>query len=67
MERSDFLMLIIFIVVLFIVDILISYFEKQKVKLYEKTFVLSILSSILLLSIYLFGSFEVQEFIYFQF
>ena len=67
MERSDFLMLIIFIAVLFIVDILISYFEKQKVKLYEKTFVLSILSSILLLSIYLFGSFEVQEFIYFQF
>jgi hydrogenase-4 membrane subunit HyfE len=67
MERSDFLMLIIFIAVLVIVDILISYFEKQKVKLYEKTFVLSILSSILLLSIYLFGSFEVQEFIYFQF
>jgi D-alanyl-lipoteichoic acid acyltransferase DltB (MBOAT superfamily) len=67
MGTIEFIKLLVFIVILFIADIIISYFEKHKIRLSNKPSILIIVTSLLLLSLYLFGSFEVQEFIYFQF
>jgi len=63
--KYDFMQLLIFIFVLFIADVFISRFEKKDLILSRFNYVL--ITSILLVSIYLFGSFEKQEFIYFQF
>src|SRR5690554_2727610 len=65
MTKLDFVRLFAFISILFIVDIFVSRFEKRNLKLSMSSYV--VIASILMLSVYIFGSFEKQEFIYFQF
>lgn len=62
----DFLKLIVFSGVLFIIDLIAEYYVKKDKELLPGIFKI-IAITILLLSIYMFGAFEEQEFIYFQF
>jgi D-alanyl-lipoteichoic acid acyltransferase DltB (MBOAT superfamily) len=65
MDKFDFVKLFIFIIILFGVDIFVARFERKGLKLSKTSYVL--ITSILMLAVYIFGSFEKQEFIYFQF
>lgn len=66
MERLSFLKLFGFVFVLFVIDFVYEYqfIRKDKKIKYNTSFIFTIL---LMIAIYIFGAFEQQEFIYFQF